>query len=290
MIKDLKIAFFGTSRLSVIILDELKNSFSLVPHSIVTVPDKPVGRKQIISPSLAKIWANEHNSTAGENQIEIFQPENLKAPEVTEKLKKYDLFIVASYGKIIPKSILELPKYGAINIHPSLLPKYRGPSPIQGQILAGEKKVGVSIMIMDEKMDHGPILAQQEVEFENPFLGNYLDVEEKLAKESANLLYPTLEKWLEKKVIPQEQDHTEATYTELVKKEDAEIKLEGNSEENYRKYLAYYEWPKTFFFSSEVDKKSGTKKRNIITQATLGNGEFKIIKIIPEGKSERNFN
>jgi len=148
-------AFFGTSELSVKILDKLiENGY--VPSLVVTAPDKPKGRKMILTPPPVKIFAQKHN-------LKIVQPERLavKPPNGDLTAKPFDLFIVASYGKIIPKSILDIPKLGTLNVHPSLLPKFRGPSPIQSFILNGEEKTGVTIMLMDEQVDHGQILAQK---------------------------------------------------------------------------------------------------------------------------------
>ena len=285
--------FFGTSRFSVILLEELRTMSGIVPDLIITAPDRPVGRKQIITPPPVKDWAIE-------NDIDTFQPETLKenTNELVEELKNYSLFIVASYGKIIPKEILDIPtEYGTLNVHPSLLPKYRGASPIQNQILNDEQNVGTTIMLMDEQMDHGDIIAQKEVSFtgENNYIfpAPYNDVEEILAKESAVLLAEILPKWISKKISATPQDHNTATFTKIIKKEDGEIALSMNAEDanpessrkNYLKYLAYSEWPKTFFFF----EKEGKKLRAIITEATFEAGTFTIKKVIPEGRDEMNY-
>ena len=138
----------------------------------------------------------------------------------------YDLFIVASYGKIIPKSVLEIPKFGALNVHPSLLPKFRGPSPIQSFILSGEEKTGVTIMLMDEEVDHGKIIAQREFEARNTkseirnksqiqnLKLNSKELEEKLAELGGQMLVDAIPKWINGEIKPQEQDHSQATFTE----------------------------------------------------------------------------
>ena len=152
-------AFLGTSEFAVKILDILiKNGY--VPNLVVATPDKPKGRKMIMTPSPVKVFAQKNN-------LKIIQPEKLSDLDI-ECPSGLDLFIVASYGKIIPKSVLEIPKFGALNVHPSLLPKLRGPSPIQSFILSGEEKTGVTIMLMDEEVDHGQILSQKEFEALNP--------------------------------------------------------------------------------------------------------------------------
>ena len=167
----------------------------------------------------------------------------------------FDLFIVASYGKIIPKSVLEIPKYGTLNVHPSLLPKFRGPSPIQSFVLSGEEKTGVTIMLMDEEVDHGPILAQQELEItnhksqitnksqiqnsENSKL-NARQLEEKLAELGGQMLVDAIPKWINGEIKAKEQDHNEATFTKKITKEDGLVDLEKDKPEIiYRKFLAF---------------------------------------------------
>ncbi|MFA6297327.1 MAG: methionyl-tRNA formyltransferase [Candidatus Paceibacterota bacterium] len=271
--------FFGTSRFSVILLEELKDKFNITPTLIVTAPDRPVGRKQIITPPPVKEWAIE-------NDIDTFQPEKLKDEFFLEEIKEYELFIVASYGKIIPQIVLDLPKLGTINVHPSLLPSYRGASPIQNQILNNESQVGTTIMLMDAQMDHGPIISQKKVVFdEGKFPASYSDVEEKLAEESASLLAEVLPKWVSKSINPKEQDHEKATFTKIIEKPDGEINLEDEPLKNYLKYLAYHEWPKTFFFFEHEDK----KLRAVISEAVFEDGQFIIKKVIPEGKKETDY-
>jgi len=271
--------FFGTSRFSVILLEELKTKFDITPSLIVTAPDRPVGRKQIITPPPVKEWAIE-------NDIDTFQPEKLKDEDLLAELKNFKLFIVASYGKIIPQVVLDIPKLGTLNVHPSLLPSYRGASPIQNQILNNEPHVGTTIMLMDAQMDHGAILKQKQVTFEqNKFPAPYTDVEEKLAEESATLLAEVLPSWISKEITPQEQDHEKATFTKIIEKVDGEISLSDDDFKNYLKYLAYHEWPKTFFFFEH----EGKKLRAIITDASYDDGKFIIKKIIPEGKNEIDY-
>jgi len=156
----IKLAFFGSSEFSVYVLDEFK-LHNILPNLIVTTPDKPKGRKLVMTPTPVKIWAQE-------NKIEVYDPKTLKDGEAEKflKQKEWDLFLVASYGKIIPKEIFEIPIHKTLNIHPSLLPKYRGPSPVVSQILNDEKEVGVSIMQIDEGMDTGPVFLQRKMAIE----------------------------------------------------------------------------------------------------------------------------
>ncbi|MEK7147565.1 MAG: methionyl-tRNA formyltransferase, partial [Patescibacteria group bacterium] len=186
-------AFFGTSDFSVVVLNELKKT-GWLPTLIITAPDKPKGRGLKLTPLPVKLWALA-------NKIDFIQPEKLDS-NLCYKLQvtSYKIFVVASYGKIIPREILDIPEHGALNVHPSLLPKYRGASPIQAQILNDEKNIGVTIMLMDEKMDHGPLLAQREFLISNSQFLNKTptakELSEKLAAEGGKLLAETLPKWL----------------------------------------------------------------------------------------------
>ncbi len=275
--------FFGTSRFSVILLDRL-HVLGITPSLIVTAPDRPVGRKQLITPPPIKVWADEHH-------IPTIQPESLKEASIDlahlKTLKQYKLFIVASYGKIIPRYILDIPEHGALNIHPSLLPKYRGASPIQYQIKQNEQHIGTSIMLMDEEMDHGPLLVQNEVaEARSGDLPlPYDTTEDILARESADLLASVIEPWLQGTLTPTPQDDSAATYTHIITKADGEISLTNNPLTTYLTYLAFYTWPKVFFFH----EKDGVKQRVIITDASYENNTFVIKRVIPEGKTERPY-
>ena len=157
MIYNSNIVFFGSSEFSVYVLDELK-LHGITPSLIITTPDKPKGRKLTLTPNVVKTWGLE-------NGIEVWDPASLKKDNEALiqnlKSKNSDLFLVASYGKIIPKDIFEIPAKQTLNIHPSLLPKYRGASPIQSQILNDEKEIGVSIMVISEGMDEGPVIIKK---------------------------------------------------------------------------------------------------------------------------------
>jgi methionyl-tRNA formyltransferase len=174
--------FFGTPELSVWVLEELKEA-SIVPSLIVTAPDTPKGRNLILSPTPVKEWALRHD-------IPVIEVASLKDRTAVPELanSEWDLFIVAAYNIILPQWLLDLPKKGTLNVHPSLLPKLRGPSPVRSAILLDQKDaVGVSIMQIDEKIDHGPIVAQATVELEEwPIRGHILD--ELLFREGGRLL------------------------------------------------------------------------------------------------------
>jgi len=283
--KNLNFAFFGTSELSVTVLDILiKNGY--VPDLVITVPDKPQGRKMIMTPPPVKVFAQSHD-------LKIAQPDSL----LTYNLQPttYNLFVVASYGKIIPKSILDIPKFGTLNVHPSLLPKFRGPSPIQSFILSGEEKTGVTIMLMDEQVDHGPILAQHNLEAKLPSalgslaskLLNSKQLEEKLAELGGQMLVDTIPKWINGEIKAKEQDHSQATFTKKINKEDGLVDLEkDNPEIIYRKFLAFQPWPGIYCFA----QKNNQKFRVIITDMEMSeSGQLKIKKVKPESKNEMEY-
>jgi peptide deformylase len=195
-----------------------------------------------------------------------------------------DVFVVASFGKILPKELIELPKYKTLNVHPSLLPALRGASPIQNTIL-GQGEPGITIMRMDEKMDHGPIVAQAKVSL-TPWPDHYQKVEEKLGKAGGRLLALLLPKWLDSKIKEIPQEEALATYTKLIKKEDGLLDLNDKAEENLRKVLAYSTWPSAYIF---YKNKMGREVRVIIKNAKIENGEFTLTRVIPEGKREMDW-
>lgn len=238
--------FFGTPHFAVIILEALIKA-DYLPALVVTAPDKPKGRGHILTPPSVKIRAEKHD-------IPVLQPVTLKSNEIINAIValRPDFFIVAAYGKIIPKTLLDIPQSGGLNIHPSLLPRYRGPSPIQAAILNGDKTTGVTIMLMDEEMDHGPILAQQELTLNIQCSTPTLNVErchtakelsEKLGELGAQLLIETIPKWLNNEITPQSQDHTKATYTKIITKEDGRVEWRASAEKIERMTRAYTPWP-----------------------------------------------
>jgi methionyl-tRNA formyltransferase len=276
-----KLVFFGSSEFSVHVLNELK-LHNILPQLIVTTPDKPKGRKLSMTPNSCKLWAKEHN-------IEILEPASLKRDieTIISKLQSLNsnLFLVASYGKIIPKEIFEIPKRKTLNIHPSLLPKYRGASPIQSQILNDEKNVGVSVMQIEERMDSGPLISKKIITIENWPIGR-IELEKTLAIEGARLFAHFLPEWLMGVISPIIQNESEATYCQKIKKRDGEIQIDfddlsKNAYKNILKIKAYEKWPKTFFFDN--------KKRIIIEEAFLNKDKINITKVTPEGKKTMLF-
>ncbi len=217
----MKYIFFGTPRFAEIVLDDLIRAL-MPPVALICNPDRPVGRKKIITPPPTKQLA-----LASTPDIAILQPEKIDDALLQRVAAfKPDFFVVAAYAKILPKTLLNIPRLGTLGTHPSLLPKFRGASPIQSAILAGEIptheiRTGATIYLMDEKTDHGPILAKSAITVAP---ANYLIIEEKLAKLSGKLLIETIPKFLEGTMAPRIQNEPEATYTKKFSAEDGFIK------------------------------------------------------------------
>ena len=209
-----------------------------------------------------------------------------KEPLPVAELEKLDadIFVVASFGKILPKEVIEMPKYKTLNVHPSLLPELRGPAPIQGTIL-GLGEPGVTIIKMDEKMDHGPILAQARVTV-NPWPDHYKIVEKKLGRVGGRLLGILLPKWIENEIQEKPQDDAAATFVKFIKKEDGLLNLDGPAKENLKKVLAYSTWPGAYMF---FKNKSGKEVRLIIKDAKIENDKFIPTRVIPAGKREMDW-
>lgn len=272
--KEIKIGFWGGPEISLITLNRLHSAGFAIPV-IVTSLDQPRGRNLVITPPPAKVWGLEHN-------IPVIQPDNLKSGSFRSILKEYgcDVFVVMAYGKIIPDDILKIPKAGSVNIHPSLLPKFRGPSPIESAILADKKNTGVTIIKMDSEMDHGPIIAAENVTPE-PWPPLAEDLGTILVAKGSDLLITILPDWINGKMKAQEQDHSEATYTKKFIKEDGLIDLSADPYKNFLKIQAFHRSPTAYFFIDE--------KRVKITKASFVDGKLVIEKVIPEGRSEMNY-
>ncbi len=269
--------FFGTSQFSVTVLDTLEKE-GFLPSLMVTQPDRPKGRNLVLTPPPVKEWALSHN-------IPLLQPSALDSA-FTYKLKtiNYKLFIVASYGLIIPKEVLDLPEHGALNVHPSLLPKYRGATPIQSAILNGETKTGVTIMLMDEKMDHGPVVRSEKLKVQSEKVTTG-ELEKELAELGGKMLAEIIPRWVKGEIKAIPQNEAEATYTKKLKKEDGLVDLAEDPELNFRKIRAFQGNIGTYFLA----KKDGKDIRVKITKATLEKGKLVIEKVIPENRKESSY-
>ncbi|PIZ87051.1 MAG: methionyl-tRNA formyltransferase [Candidatus Nealsonbacteria bacterium CG_4_10_14_0_2_um_filter_40_15] len=240
----LKIIFMGTPKFGAIILEKLADS-RYKPILVVTETDKPVGRKKVLTPPPVKVVAEKY-------EIPVLQPEKIRNSESEIRNLKPDLIIVAAYGKILPEEILEIPKYGCLNVHPSLLPRWRGPSPVQFAILNGDTDSGVTIMKIAEKVDAGPVLIQRKLKLE----GNetYDVLHDKLGEMGGDLLIEIIPEWITGKIDPQLQDESRTTYTRILKKEDGKIDWEKSAEEIERQIRAFNLWPGIFTFWEKSGK------------------------------------
>lgn len=239
----MRFVFFGTPDFAEIVLNKMIEG-GCKPDLVICNPDRPFGRKKIITPPPTKVLAKKY-------RIDVWQPEKLAGESFEEKVDGIDFAVVAAYAKLIPQKILNYPRLGTIGVHPSLLPKYRGASPIQSAILGGEKETGVTLYLMDEKLDHGPILAQRRT-----LIGhheNYLQLEKRLAEMGGDLLAETLPDFSSGKIKSKVQDHERATMTGKFKTDDAFINPKDllaaengdtkRAEEIFRKIRAFISEP-----------------------------------------------
>lgn len=227
----MKIVFFGTPAFAAEYLQALINEPLFDVIAVVAQPDEPVGRKQLLTPPPTKVLAQAHN-------IPVLQPTKLKDAEFPTA----DAYVVVAYGRIIPQRVLDIPSYGCINVHPSLLPQLRGPSPIIAAVAEGLRETGVTIMRLDADMDHGPLLAQTIIPMSAEETTTSLT--QKVVDVGVPLLIDTL-RTIEH-VTPQEQDHAAATYCHLLTREDGRIDWQQPAAVIDAHVRAYNPWPGTF--------------------------------------------
>ncbi len=220
----MKYIFFGTPEFSKIILEKLILA-NMMPMAVVTNPDRPVGRKKILTASAVKQYAQNPRQGRGSPRAaksKILQPEKLDHQFIQEiKNLGAELGVLAAYGKIVPQELIDAFPKGIIVVHPSLLPKYRGATPIQSAILAGEQETGTTLIMMDDKVDHGAIVSS--LKFKVSSEDNYQTLAKKLAELSADLLIETLPKYYNGEIKSETQNHSEATYTKKLTSEDAYV-------------------------------------------------------------------
>lgn len=269
-----RFVFFGTGEIARYVLEEL-GAAGFFSAAVVTEQDRPRGRGLQLAPTPTKQWAAERN-------IPVLQPSAINAEFLEDvRLLKPQLAIVVDYGTFIPRQLLDIPARGCLNMHPSLLPRLRGPSPIRSAILRDEKTVGVSIILLDEELDHGPIVAQKKVVVpEWPPHGKTLD--ELLAREGGKLLVQILPQWLQGEIEARPQNHDIATYSMKFKKEDGQLDLSADAYRNLLKVRAFEGWPGTF----AMFKRSGKPLRVQILDAHSKDGKFVPDIVKPEGKRE----
>ena len=232
MTHTLTTVFFGTHEFAVTILDALhRASFITITH-VITQPDRPVGRKRILQPSPVKVYAQHHG-------LAILQPDTLKKFTFVEK--DIDLAVVAQYGNIIPEPLLFVPKHNTLNVHTSLLPKYRGASPIQHSIMDGNTTTGTTIMCMDKGLDTGPILAQKDVAIDPD--DTHTTLSNTLADVSADLLIHTIPPYVAGTLTPVPQDSTKATLCKQLTRENGKVNWHNTAAQVYNQYRGLTPWP-----------------------------------------------
>lgn len=271
-----RFVFFGTPYVGRDTLAALV-AHEYMPALVVTAPDAPKGRGQKLTPCETKVWALEHG-------LPVITPEKI-TPQVVEEIQRAHgaYGIVVAYGKILPDSLIRIFPQGLINVHYSLLPKYRGASPVESALLAGETKTGVSIQTLVKELDAGDILAEEETPiFEDE---TTRELRPRLVTIGAELLIRILPSF-ENGTLPQRaQNHSEATHCRKIQKEDGLLSSLEEHEENWKKYRAYAESPGTYFFF----EKNGTKVRIKIKTASYKEGKFVPLRVVPEGKKEVDF-
>ncbi len=258
------IIFFGTHNFAATILEGLLKSPFVSVELVITMPDRPVGREQKLQPSPVKILAQKHN-------IPIDQPQNLKTYQLPAT--SYKLFVVAQYSTLIPDTLLNVPKYGTLNVHTSLLPKYRGASPIQSALINGEKKTGITIMKMDKGMDTGPILLQKTLKISPD--DTYAILDTKLAKIGLQALLEAIPAYIQGEIKPKPQNNSKATVCKQLTREDGKIDWNKSAQEIYNLYRGLTPWPGVWTIWNEKPRKKAEPSRG---------KRLKLLKIQPASK------
>ena len=244
----IKVIFFGTSEFAVPSLKALIEDPRFSVEGVVTQPDRAKGRRQVMTPPPIKELA----LAAGIKEIK--QPVKLKDEDFKEWIttvgKDADVFIVTSYGKILPQWLLDIPKKGCINVHGSLLPRWRGASPVQAAIAAGDEKSGVTVMMMDADLDHGAILSMKETAISDTDTGGRLH--NRLAELGGDILVETIADYIDGKITPEEQEHSRATFCKKMTREDGRIDWNDDCHVIQRMIRAYDPWPGAWM---EIDGK-----------------------------------
>jgi len=261
----MRFAFFGSAEFAKIVLEKLLQN-NLKPVLVVTQPPKPKGRKQILSPSPVQILAEQE-------KIPYLTPINLNDEIFIQTIKNLqpDLILLTAYGKIIPSPLLQLPEKGFLNLHPSLLPRYRGATPLQSTILVGDKETGVTLFLMDEQIDHGPIIQNTVYSIQYTRI-TYSELSKQLAEIGADLIIKTIPRWLNGEIIPLPQDESLVSYCHKITPKDEKINWQTSAEEVDRKVRALNPNPGTYTLTQEkvikiikgfstVDNKLSTTKQ-----------------------------
>lgn len=266
----MRVVFMGSPQFALPSLKTLSEQYSIV--AVVSQPDRPAGRGRSSRPPATKVFAVE----AG---IPIYQPERLRDAEAISRIAELqpDLLVVAAYGQILPQSLLDLPENGSLNVHASLLPRWRGAAPVQAAIRSGDTESGITIMQMDAGLDTGPILSQRRISIEPGETGGSLT--ERLSHVGAELLIETLPGYLSRETIPEAQDEMLSTYAPLLEKSDGALDLRETAEQLVRQIRAFDPWPGTFIIWGE--QRLAIKRAHVASQNGAISGEVVLIERSP---------
>lgn len=290
----INIVFFGTPAIALKSLEYLYNSDKINVLAVVTQPDKPAGRGHKIQMSVIKQFALEHN-------LPVFQPKSIrKEPEIQEELKKLnpDFFVTFAFGQILSQDVLDIPKYETINLHASLLPRYRGANPIQRAIINGDKETGICTMITELGLDCGDVCMREKIEIPNDM--TCVDLFEKISDISPTLLEKTLVGLVEKTIIPEKQCETGVCMANKLTKEETKIDWTKSAEEIHNLVRGIYKFPSAYFMHNDkvvkvletrIIEGNGTcgefvKVTKEGIEVGCGKDCLLLIKIKPEGKGE----
>jgi methionyl-tRNA formyltransferase len=286
------VIFFGTPAFAIPFFEALQKADGIQIAAVVTQPDQPAGRKQRLQASPLKKFASERAS-----HMPILQPKTLRDLAFHEELRRYkaDVFVVVAYGKLIPPRVLTIPTLGCVNVHPSLLPHYRGPSPIQTAIANGDRETGISIMLLDEGMDTGPVLSQKTISVAPLETGESLS--KKFGEVGAPLLIKTIRDFSAGKIQAIAQDHTQATVTQLLTRDVGRIDWKESAEKIERKIRAYTPWPGMFtvwkvggkelrikILEAQAVSSTHPERANHLVVPCRAGASLKILRLQPEGK------
>ncbi|WP_108669747.1 methionyl-tRNA formyltransferase [Peribacillus acanthi] len=269
-----KIVFMGTPDFSVPVLQRIiEDGYDVI--GVVTQPDRPVGRKKVLTPPPVKTEALRHN-------IPVFQPEKIREREELDKILALqpDLIVTAAFGQILPKELLEAPKFGCINVHASLLPELRGGAPIHYSILQGKDKTGITIMYMVEKLDAGDILTQVEVEIEED--DNVGTLHDKLSVAGSTLLSETLPKLLKGELVSIPQDDSKATFASNIKRKQEKIDWNKTGEAIYNHVRGLNPWPVAY---TELDESviKVWKSEKVMNMKTTSATPGEVVEVVEDG-------
>jgi len=287
----MNIVFMGTPDFAVPSLDALVNSGKHTVMAVYTQPDKPVGRKKIMTAPEVKVCACEYG-------IEVRQPDSLKGEQQSKLLSdlRPDVIVVIAYGKILPEAILKIPKYGCVNIHGSLLPKYRGAAPIQRAIIDGEKETGITSMLMDKGLDTGDILISRSTKI-NPD-ENAGELFDRLSIMGAEVLLETLDRLETGDITPIKQDNEKSNYASMLSKEECQIDWNLSAEEVHNKVRGMNPWPialtmyngkKLKIYKTKISNRSGMVNCVLSVKPPIiacGSGAVELVEVQLEGKNK----